>query len=64
MNNLVFTPAYELARMIRDRTVSAVEVIEAYLSLVDRAIYTRNNWSVLNMKSKDQLISAAYGLMS
>jgi amidase len=31
MSNLVFLPAYQLARMIRDREVSAVEVLNAYL---------------------------------
>ncbi|MEM9009386.1 MAG: amidase [Cyanobacteria bacterium P01_F01_bin.86] len=36
MNNLVFTPAYQLAHMIRDRKVSAVEVLEAYLTQIDQ----------------------------
>jgi len=31
MSDLVFTPAYQLAQMIRDRTVSAGEVLDAYL---------------------------------
>lgn len=34
MSELVFTPAYQLARMIRDRTVSAVEVLDAYLTQI------------------------------
>ncbi|MEM8722498.1 MAG: amidase [Cyanobacteria bacterium P01_G01_bin.39] len=31
MSNLVFTPAYQLAQMIRDQTVSTQEVLKAYL---------------------------------
>nr|WP_200892540.1 amidase [Aliterella atlantica] len=31
MNSLTFAPAHQLARMIRDREVSAVEVLDAYL---------------------------------
>jgi len=34
MSHLVFTPAYQLAQMIRDRTVSAVEVLDAYLERI------------------------------
>ncbi|MGL4621329.1 MAG: amidase, partial [Chroococcidiopsis sp.] len=34
MSDLVFTPAYQLAQMIRDRTVSAVEVLDAYLEQI------------------------------
>lgn len=34
MSNLVFLPAYQLARMIRDREVSAVEVLNAYLAQI------------------------------
>jgi amidase len=36
MNNLVFTPTHKLAQMIRDRQVSAVEVLDAYLSQIAR----------------------------
>ena len=32
MNNLVFLPAYQIAKLIRDRLVSSVEVLEAYLA--------------------------------
>ena len=34
MSNLVFLSAHQLARMIRDREVSAVEVIEAHLAQI------------------------------
>lgn len=34
MSNLVFTPAYQLAQMIRDRTVSAVEVLDSYINRI------------------------------
>lgn len=33
-NDLVFKPAYQLAQMIRDRTTSSVEVVDAYLSQI------------------------------
>ena len=36
MSSLVFTPAYQLARMIRDKTVSAKEVLEAYLEQIEK----------------------------
>jgi amidase len=34
MSNLVFTSAVELAQMIRDRTVSSLELVDAYLSQI------------------------------
>jgi amidase len=34
MSNVVFTPAHQLAQMIRDRTVSAVEVLDAHLAQI------------------------------
>lgn len=34
MTNLTLTPAYQLAQMIRDRQVSAVEVVDAYLAQI------------------------------
>jgi amidase len=34
MTSLTFTTASQLARMIRDREISAVEVLEAYLSQI------------------------------
>ena len=36
MSSLVFTPAYQLARMIRDKTVSTKEVLEAYLEQIKK----------------------------
>lgn len=36
MSNLVFLSAHQLARMIRDREVSAVEVIEAHLAQITK----------------------------
>lgn len=34
--NIVFTPAHKIAEMIRQREVSAVEVLDAYLQQIDR----------------------------
>ncbi|MEM6403093.1 MAG: hypothetical protein AAF757_23165 [Cyanobacteria bacterium P01_D01_bin.116] len=36
MYELVFKPAYELARMIKERQVSSVEVLEAYLNQISQ----------------------------
>ncbi len=36
MNDLVFLSAYQLAQMIRDRTVSSVELLDAYLAQIAR----------------------------
>jgi amidase len=36
MSNLIFTSAHQLAQMIRDRQVSAVEVLEAYLTQITK----------------------------
>ncbi|MGB3692584.1 MAG: amidase [Spirulinaceae cyanobacterium] len=36
MSSLVFTPAYQLAQMIRDKTVSTKEVLEAYLEQIEK----------------------------
>jgi len=36
MSKLVFTPAHQLAQMIRDKTVSATEVLEAYLTQINK----------------------------
>ncbi len=36
MADLVFHSAYQLAQMIRDRTVSSVELVEAYLSQISK----------------------------
>ncbi len=34
MSRLVFAPAHQLAQMIREREVSAVEVLNAYLAQI------------------------------
>ncbi len=36
MTDLIFAPAHQLAQMIRDRQVSSLEVIEAYLAQISR----------------------------
>ena len=36
MSKLVFTPAHQLAQMIRDKTVSAIEVLEAYITQIKK----------------------------
>ena len=36
MTDLVFTSAYQLAQMIRDRKVSAVEVLDAHLAQINK----------------------------
>jgi amidase len=42
MTNLTFTPASQLAQMIRDRQVSAVEVLDAYLAQIAKHNSTLN----------------------
>jgi len=34
MSDLIFMPAYQLAQMIRDHAVSALEVLDAHLSQI------------------------------
>ncbi len=36
MSDLIFTPAHQLVQMIRSRTVSAVEVLDAYLEQISK----------------------------
>ena len=48
MSNLVFTPAYQLAQMIRDKTVSATEVLEAYLAQIKKHNSQINAIATLN----------------
>ena len=36
MTNLTFAPAHQLAQMIRDRQISSLEVVEAYLAQISR----------------------------
>jgi amidase len=48
MNNLVFTPAHQLAQMIRDRTISAIEVVDAYLNQIAQHNPTLNAICILD----------------
>lgn len=36
MNQLLFTPAHQLAQMIRERTLSSVELLDAQLIQIDK----------------------------
>lgn len=49
MSDLTFTSAYQLAQMIRDRTVSATEVVEAYLSQIAKHNSVLNAICTLNI---------------
>lgn len=51
MSNLVFTPAHQLAQMIRDSEVSAVEVLEAYLTQIAKHNSTLNAICTLDEKN-------------
>ncbi|MBV6627834.1 MAG: amidase [Rivularia sp. (in: Bacteria)] len=63
MNNLVFTPAYQLAQMIKQRQVSAVEVLEAYLNQISQnnsklnAICTLNENALETAKQADEALT-------
>jgi len=63
MNNLVFTPANQLARMIRERKISAVEVVEAYLNQIYQnnsklnAICTINENAYETAKQADEVLA-------
>ena len=48
--NIVFATASQLAQMIRDREVSAVEVLEAYLKQIDRHNSKLNAIATLNVE--------------
>ncbi|MFB2771666.1 amidase [Pelatocladus sp. BLCC-F211] len=48
MSDLVFTPAYQLAKMIRDRVVSSLEVVDAYLAQIDCYNAALNAICILN----------------
>lgn len=56
MSNLVFLPAYQLARMIREREVSAVEVLNAYL--VQIAKHNRKLNAICTLDEENALIRA------
>ena len=63
MNELVFTPAHQLAQMIRERQVSAVEVLEAHLNQISQhnsklnAICTLNHSAVETAKQADEALT-------
>lgn len=51
MSNLVFTSASDLAQMIRDRTISAVEVLDAHLTQIAQYNSQLNAVCTLDEKS-------------
>ncbi len=70
MNYLVFTPAHQLARMIKERQVSAVEVIEAHLNQSQHnsklnAICTLNENALKTAKQADKALASCenWGLL-
>ncbi|MBV6627835.1 MAG: amidase [Rivularia sp. (in: Bacteria)] len=62
-DDLVFTPAYQLAQMIKQRQVSAVEVLEAYLNQISQnnsklnAICTLNENALETAKQADEALT-------
>ncbi len=62
MNDLVFKPAHQLARMIKERQVSAVEVLEAYFNQISQhnsklnAICTLNQNALETAKKADEAL--------
>ena len=59
MSNLVFTPAYQLAQMIRDKTVSATEVLEAYLAQIKKYNPQINSIATLNEEQAKKRAASA-----
>ncbi|BAY87451.1 amidase [Calothrix parasitica NIES-267] len=63
MDELIFKPAYQLARMIKERQVSAVELLEAYLNQISRhnshlnAICTLNDKALETAKQADEALA-------
>ena len=63
MSDLVFTPAYQLARMIKECQVSAVEVLEAHLNQISghnsklNAICTLNQSALEIAKQADEALA-------
>lgn len=63
MDNLVFTPAHQLAQMIKERQVSAVEVVEAHLNQISQhnsklnAICTINENALETAKQADEALA-------
>jgi amidase len=58
MNDLVFWPAHQIAKGIRDRTFSAAEVLEAHLAHCDRHNSALNAIVTFNDKAKTQASAA------
>jgi amidase len=64
MNDLVFTPAHQLARMIKQREVSTVEVLEAHLNQISQhnsklnAICTLNQNALETAKQADAALAS------
>ncbi len=56
MSNLVFLSAYQLARMIREREVSAVEILNAYLAQI--AKHNRKLNAICTLDEENALIRA------
>jgi amidase len=59
MNDLTFAPAHQLAQMIRDRQVSSLEVIEAYLAQISRHNPQLNAICTLNAENARTKATAA-----
>lgn len=59
MSNLSFTPAYQLAQLIRERQVSAVDVLEACLAQIDRYDSQLNAICTLDEERARQMAKAA-----
>ena len=63
MSDLVFTPAHQLARMIRERQVSSVELLEAHLNQISQhnsklnAICTLNEKALETAKQADEALA-------
>ncbi|AFY58441.1 amidase, Asp-tRNAAsn/Glu-tRNAGln amidotransferase A subunit [Rivularia sp. PCC 7116] len=63
MNDLIFTPAHQLARMIKERQVSSVEVLEAHLNQISQhnsrfnAICTLNENTLETAKQADEALA-------
>jgi amidase len=59
MTDLVFRPAHELALAIRERRVSSVELVEAYLAHIQRHNPALNAIVTLDMAGVRQQAQAA-----
>ncbi|MDY6898200.1 MAG: amidase [Cyanobacteriota bacterium] len=63
MSELIYKSAYQLARMIRERQISAVELLEAYLNQISRhnselnAVCTLNDKALETAKQADEALA-------